>query len=78
MKKTSVYLTDDEAEGLRRLAGVTGKSQADLIREGLRSLLAAEGADHRIFHSMGKGRGGGKPYTRWNSDELYQTVVRDR
>jgi hypothetical protein len=75
MRKTSIYLSDDEAEGLRRLASATGRSQADLIREGVRSVLTGEDADRRVFHSMGKGRGGGRPYAPWASDRLYRKVV---
>ena len=43
MRKTSVYLTDEEAEGLRRVAMATGKSQAELIREGVRHVIDTEG-----------------------------------
>ncbi len=35
MKKTSVYLTEAEAETLRRLADDQGKSQATVLREAL-------------------------------------------
>ena len=75
MRKTSVYLTDEEAEGLRRVAIATGKSQAELIREGVRHVISAEGAASREFHSLGKGRGSGEPYTPWNPDELYAKVM---
>jgi hypothetical protein len=71
MRKTTVYLREDEAEGLRLLAGSTGESQAELIREGVRRLLR-EGVS-RKFHSMGKGEGTGEPLPRWNPD-----AVRDK
>ena len=74
MKKTSAYLTDEEAEGLRRVAMATGKSQAELIREGVRHVIDTEGGAAE-FRSLGKGRGGGEPYTPWNADELYTTVM---
>jgi hypothetical protein len=35
MKKTSVYLTDEELERLRRLAEREGTSQANILREAL-------------------------------------------
>ncbi len=35
MKKTSVYLTESEAEMLRNLAEREGKSQANILREAL-------------------------------------------
>ena len=75
MRKTSVYLTDEEAEGLRRVAMATGKSQAELIREGVRHVIDTEGSATRQFRSLGKGRGGGEPYSPWNPDELYTTVM---
>ncbi len=71
MRKTTVYLREDEAEGLRLLSVATGKSQAELIREGVRRLLR-EGVS-RKFHSMGKGEGAGGPRPRWNPD-----AVRDK
>lgn len=35
MEKTTVYLTGDQKEALRRAARATGRSEADLIREGI-------------------------------------------
>jgi len=35
MEKTTVYLPDDLKEALRRAARSTGRSEADLIREGI-------------------------------------------
>lgn len=35
MKKTSVYLSDEEVDILRRLAAREGKSQATVLREAL-------------------------------------------
>lgn len=73
MRKTSVYLTEDEVEGLRRLAAREGRPQAELIREGVRKVIAEIDAKPRAFRSLGAGRGGGtsKP-TAWTSDELYR------
>jgi ribbon-helix-helix CopG family protein len=75
MRKTSVYLADDEAEGLRHLAAVSGKSQADLIREGVRRVIAEEHPKQRVFQSLGKGRGGGRPYRRWRPARVYRKVM---
>lgn len=75
MRKTSVYLSDDEAEGLRRVAATTGMPQAELIRAGIRHIIEQEGGSHRVFHSMGKGHGGGAPYEPWNSDDLYASIM---
>jgi hypothetical protein len=66
VRKTIVDLREEEAEGLRMLAGATGESQAELIREGVRRLLR-EGVS-RTFHSMGKGEGPGGPRPRWDPD----------
>jgi Ribbon-helix-helix protein, copG family len=77
MHKTSVYLNDDEVEGLRRAAASTGQSQADLIRAGLRRILADLEARPRVFRSLGRGRGGGAPYSGWRSDDLYRRVMGD-
>ena len=70
MRKTTVYLHEEEAEGLRLLSGATGESQAELIREGVRRLLR-EGVS-RKFHSMGKGEGTGEPRPRWNPDAVHE------
>lgn len=35
MEKTTVYLTDDLKRALRRAAKSTGRSEAELIREGI-------------------------------------------
>jgi Arc/MetJ-type ribon-helix-helix transcriptional regulator len=78
MKKTSVYLTEEESDGLRRLAVSTGRSQAELIREGLHRMLHEIGSRPRSFASLGKGRGGGRPYASWDADELYEDVTGGR
>jgi|GEM_PF-535804 Arc/MetJ-type ribon-helix-helix transcriptional regulator len=83
MRKTSVYLTTDEAEGLRRLAVREGRSQAELIREGIRRVIEDVGAKPRAFRSLGAGRGGAvvgdtaEPPS-WRSDELYRKAMGNR
>lgn len=72
MKKTSVYLTEEEAVDLRRLAVREGRSQAELIRDGIRRVIDEAGRKPRKFKSLGKGRGGGKPYRRLSSQRLYE------
>ena len=66
MKKTTVYLDDDEAERLRELSTRTGTPQAALIREAVRRVLE-EQPKHRL-RSTGIGRGNGEPYERWGGD----------
>jgi metal-responsive CopG/Arc/MetJ family transcriptional regulator len=39
MQKTTVYLPDDLKAALERAAAETGKSEAELIREGVRQLV---------------------------------------
>lgn len=75
MRKTSVYLDDAEAEGLRRVAVATGRPQAELIREGVRRVIAEVEKQPRAFRSMAKGRGKGKPYAPWKATDLYRKVM---
>ena len=70
MHKTTVYIDDSQAERLGRLATTSGRSQAELIREGVERVLSE--APPRIFRSMGKGRSGGGGDRRWDADELYR------
>ncbi|MGH2445208.1 MAG: ribbon-helix-helix protein, CopG family [Thermoleophilaceae bacterium] len=77
MRKTSVYLTNEESEELRRIAIRAGRPQAELIREGVRHVIAEAGAERRTFRSLGKGRGGGDPYRRWGTD-LYDRAMGKR
>lgn len=68
--KTTVYIDDSQAERLGRLASASGRSQAELIREGVERVLSE--APSRTFRSMGKGRSGGKGARRWDADGLYR------
>ena len=69
MRKTTVYLNDDEAEALRALAAATGRSQAELIRDAIRRAVTS--APERRFHSLGQGVGTGAPRPRWRPAALY-------
>jgi hypothetical protein len=75
MRKTSVYLTDAEAEALKQAAAATGRSQADLIREGISQVVQQAGVKKRHFHSMGIANGDGTPYEPWDPDELYKRIM---
>jgi len=75
MKKTSVYLTEEEAADLRRLAVRDGRSQAELIRDGIRRVIGEAEPRAKEFKSMGTGHGGGEPYRRWSSQELYDKLI---
>lgn len=78
MRKTSVYLTDDEAESLRRVAVREGRPQAELIREGVRRVIADAETAPRDFQSLGKGRGGGRAYESWVSADLHDKAMGKR
>jgi predicted transcriptional regulator len=69
MRKTTVYLNEDEAEALRQLAAATGMSQSELIRSAIRQAVAQ--LPPRRFHSLGRGRGTGASGTRWTPAEVY-------
>ena len=73
MYKTTVYLGEEEVEGLRRLAAATGESQAELIRESVRQMLREDKGWK--FHSMGKGMGSGEPRPRWEPDALREKTL---
>ncbi len=74
MHKTSVYLDAGDVERLRSAAARTGRSQAELIREGVRMVTADARPAPRAFHSLAVGHGGGAPYRGWDADELHRAV----
>jgi hypothetical protein len=78
MRKTSVYLSDQEAEQLRLLSLRDGRPQAELIREGVRRVIAEGDPGRRRYRSLGKGRGGGEPYAPWRHGELYEKTMGER
>jgi hypothetical protein len=55
MVKTTVYLDENEAAALRRIAAATGRSQAAIIREAVSE--ATRVAEPRRLLSAGSGRG---------------------
>ena len=70
-----MYLTEDEAADLRRVAIREGRSQAELIRDGVRRVIDEAERKPRELKSLGKGHGGGQPYRRWGSQELYDKTL---
>ena len=66
-----MYLTEEEAADLRRLAVREGRSQAELIRDGIRRVIGRAEHQQRELKSMGKGHGAGRRYRRWSSQEVY-------
>jgi len=73
MKKTTVYLTEEEAESLRQAATRTGHSRSDLIREGIRRVTRSD--TKRRFLSMGVGEGTGEPVGRRAEEILAKTLT---
>lgn len=65
MEKTTVYLPAELKEALRRAAMATGRSEAELIREGVAVVTAGAGAEPRLplFDS-------GQPDLAGRTDEL--------
>jgi Arc/MetJ-type ribon-helix-helix transcriptional regulator len=78
MQKTSVYLSREETELLRSTAARTGRSRAELIREGVRLVTGSAEPATRAFRSMGRGHGGGAGHARWDADELYRRKLNAR
>jgi hypothetical protein len=70
MRKTSVYLTDEESEELRHLAIREGRPQAELVREAIRGLIQAS-QPKRTFRSLAVGRSDGSKALRWTADEVH-------
>lgn len=76
MRKTSVYLTDEQVDALRRISEDTGTSQADLIRDAVQQRIEQAPPPERVFHSMGVGAGDGRPATEpIDPDEFYEWIM---
>ncbi len=69
-----MYLSEEEWEALRRAAAETGRSQSELIREGVRRVTAHR---PRRFKSLGMGEGTGEPVGR-RAEELLAATLRPR
>jgi hypothetical protein len=76
MRKTTVYLSDEEAEALKQLAATTGVSQAELIRGAVRQAVAQ--LPRRRFRSLGNGRSIGSTTPRWSESEVYDKAFGER
>ncbi len=69
MNKTSVYLDDEDLSRLRRLQETTGKSQSELLRQGIRALAGDEEERPRPL-SLGSASWDVEGDGRWDADEL--------
>lgn len=71
MKKTSVYLTEEERRRLKYLACVEGRSQAAVIREAIARYEPTPLPD-RDFKSFNAGVGPGDSIADMDDDELLE------
>jgi predicted transcriptional regulator len=69
MRKTSVYLDDSDAERLRRLAAVEGRSQAEIMRAAL-AVYERSRATPRVFELEGAWAGDGSSVADVPEEEL--------
>ncbi|MGH2915817.1 MAG: ribbon-helix-helix protein, CopG family [Solirubrobacteraceae bacterium] len=72
MVKTTVYLEEQDAAALRRIAAETGRSQAEIIRDAIRRETLAAGP--RRLRSAAAGRGTGEPVGR-RADEIVRAEL---
>ncbi len=71
MRKTSVYLDEDQAERLARLAREEGRSQAEVLREAVASYQPKPSQD-RNFALAGSGLGDGSSIADLREEDLLQ------
>jgi predicted transcriptional regulator len=69
MKKTSIYLSEAEAERLRRLAIAEGRSQAEIVRDAIASYESRRQSD-RDFALDGSWAGDGTSVADLSEEEL--------
>ena len=69
MRKTSVYLGEEQAERLARLARQEGRSQAEILREAIAS-YEPKPVEDRNFALAGSGHGDGSSVADVPEDEL--------
>jgi Ribbon-helix-helix protein, copG family len=71
MRKTSVYLEEEQAERLARLAREEGRPQAEILREAVASYQTRISQD-RNFMLAGSGRGDGSSVADVPDEELLE------
>jgi Ribbon-helix-helix protein, copG family len=69
MRKTSVYLDEDQAQRLARLAREEGRSQAEVLREAVATYQPKPSQD-RNFTLAGSGHGDGSSITDVPEEDL--------
>ncbi len=71
MRKTSVYLGDEQAERLARLARQEGRPQAEILREAVAG-YQPKPAEDRNFALSGSGHGDGSSIADAPEEELLE------
>ena len=71
MRKTSVYLDDEQAERLARLARQEGRPQAEILREAV-AMYQPKPSEDRNFALAGSGRGDGSSIADVPEEELLE------
>jgi Ribbon-helix-helix protein, copG family len=71
MRKTSVYLDQDQAQRLARLAAQEGRSQAEILREAVASYQPKPSQD-RNFALTGSGHGDGSSIADVPEEDLLE------
>jgi hypothetical protein len=69
MRKTSVYLDDEQSQRLARLAREEGRSQAEILREAVATYQPKPSRD-RSFALAGSGHGDGSSIADVPEEEL--------
>lgn len=72
MRKTSVYLSDSDAERLAYLAEREGRPQAAIIRDAIARYEPLVVVGDRNFRMMGAGSGDGRSVADIPDEELYE------
>lgn len=57
MRKTTVYLSEEAGDALRRLSLASGRPQAELVRDAVETYVA-DRLPKRVFRMAGAGRSG--------------------
>ena len=58
MRRTQIYLTEDEAAVLDRIARASGQTRSQLIRDAIRRTYLARRAPAEILQALGESAGG--------------------
>lgn len=77
MQRTTVYLSEETAIALRKMAELRGRSQAELIREAINNYLDATEGNQLLPPGTGAYRSG-RTDVSTNAEELMKKAARGR